>query len=136
MKKFILIFFAFAAGVVAHALFFPQFLTTGASLPINHVLGTESSSGKASEKSTLITKVSFRNGTFQPQIAYLKKSAYLAIINDDRNELMWLTSSYKDFNTVRGFGFDEQIMSRIDDAQNFEIVNKNKPDSVLQVVVK
>ena len=136
MKKLLLFAgFAFFAGILVHAFFFPDFLsrTTNLNSLKNKVLGERQPT--KSTQSEFLTIVSYKKGAFHPGKVWIKKGNYLAIQNDDEEKQMWLVSDRKDLQTVRGYGLSERVTSIMNDLGTFSVTNITT-NSVLVIVVQ
>lgn len=106
--------------------------TLNLSLVKQKVLGETDSKEEASKSLTI---ASFENGSFHPSKVWMGKGYYLGVRNEDKKNLMWLSSSESSLNTVRGYGFGEQQVVLMPKEGTYQLIEKNS-GSKLTIVVR
>ena len=134
MKKFLLYLLLFFSGFFIHAYFFTDFFPFG----YPHTIAPTKETVKETKVPlrALFTYVNYKDGEFSPKVVFMERGTYLSIKNQGDQNLMWLTSNEKAFNTARGYGRSEQALTRLDKPSTFTVTDKLHPESQLTVVVK
>jgi hypothetical protein len=79
---------------------------------------------------------SFDGVRFNPSEIIVPISLRVKIINESKTELMRLISEYKVLNTLRGYGYTEQILQVMNERGTYFVYVENKPQAVLKITVE
>jgi len=132
-----LLFFFFCAGFITHALFFPTILTQNFLLYTKKSLKNENISVPVVKNTNpALTLISFEEGEFDPQVAVVGKSYYLAITNKSKKEPMMLTSANALLRTARPYGESEQLLVQLYEEGEYTVSSVLHPERTLKVIVK
>ncbi|MCX6730500.1 MAG: hypothetical protein NTZ55_01505 [Candidatus Roizmanbacteria bacterium] len=137
-KNLILLFLfitSFFAGFVIHALFFPAVLTNNVMLYTKRALENKQVTPVENNNKSL-TKVSYEDGQFDPQVVVIGKSYYIAITNMSSTEYMNLTSDNPLLTTPRDYGLSEEVRAQLYEPGVYTVSSKLHPGQSLKVIVR
>jgi len=126
---------SFFTGFLTHALFFPTLFTNNLGLYIKRSMENKKAPVVENTNKAL-TRVTYENGQFDPQVVEVRRSYYLGIINTSDQELMTLISTNPLLQTSRGYGKSEEHLVQLYEKGTYEVKSALHPDSLLKVIVK
>lgn len=131
----LLFILSFCFGFVVHALFFPAVLTNNILLYTKRALENKQVTPVENTNKSL-TKVSYEDGQFDPQVVVIGKSYYVAITNISSTEYMNLISDNPLLKTPRDYGKSEEIRAQLYDPGVYTVSSKLHPEYSLKIIVK
>lgn len=128
--------FFFIFGFLVHALFFPDFISSGLGPISANSLPFLSNANNTVQTDEFINYIDYDGQAFNPNRITLKKGYYVAITNKSKDKLMWLFSDYDILNTERGYGFTERLQVLLSTPGEYTVIEKSSPQRKLTIVVK
>lgn len=131
LKRILFLTIVFFAGFFVHAWYFPSaFLQNNPATLLKIEKDSAPEPQTAAVKS--LTKIDFTN-EFNPPVVHIVKGYYIAITNKNQKKLMWLKSDNPNLATVRGYGYTEQVYTRLDERGSYTVIDKD--GATLKVIV-
>ncbi len=136
-KNIILSIFFFVFGFLTHALFFPDILANGITDVKNVAMpNAETPVNEEKAQDPLFTKITFNGERFSRNNVTVGFTRYIQIINDNKDQLMWLQSNTPELTTPRGYGHLEAVQMQFNKKGQYVVADKNNPEEKLVITVK